>query len=159
MTLAAPWLLVQGLAHDVYLWIPFLMWRGCNVRIPTWRGQPENRFKACVCGSTREAMGTLWSLVYRKGQRLGQTNTKAFNTQPTPGLRSCTLHGLAHLKYREVIRPSLVWRKTHHSTHPPQWPGGQPGSCTWRVAKQRGPGPAREKTKQLPPCCYRACSL
>lgn len=77
MTLAAPWLLV----HDVYLWIPFLTWKGCNVRVPTWSGQPENSFKAWVCGSTREAMGTRWSLVYRKGQRLGQTNTKAFNTQ------------------------------------------------------------------------------
>lgn len=90
---------------------------------------------AWACGIGREAMGTLCFQVCRKGQQLSQTNAKTFRAQPTTGLRSCLLHALAHLACREVTRPSQVWKKTHHSTRPLQWPG----SCTWGAAKQKGP--------------------
>lgn len=51
-------------------------------------------------GSAGEAVGALRSQVCRKGQLLGQTNAKAFKAQPATGLRSCPLHGPAHVKCR-----------------------------------------------------------
>lgn len=136
-----PELLVQGPAHDAYLWVSVLMWRVCNAGcLPGWRAR-EQLYKAwcgVVPGRPRGTVGP--------------------GVQKGPGKRS-GLHSPAHHWNKRL--PLAPWAglseeqsgspcplrpekdaSTPPFTHPPTTAAlRQPGNCTlgW------GPAPPRRK--------------